>query len=182
MPADRIVTPEFARALTELSAEIHRQICALIDRKGTIQYIIIGTNSMVVIPDISRFRMGDARLRGLRSIHTHLKGEPLSRDDLADLALLRLDLIVALAVKDGGLPGDVFVAHLVAENGTGEIWQEHEPVSIHRLETDFGELISTVEDEFVGKFRARRVKIEDGAILVGAYFGRGDDPEDSLAK
>ena len=182
MPADRIVTPEFARTLTELSAEIRRQICALVDRKGTIQYIIIGTNSMVVIPDISRFRMGDARLRGLRSIHTHLKGEPLSRDDLADLALLRLDLIAALGVKEGGLPGDVYVAHLVAENGSGDIWQELEPVPVYRLETDFTDLISSIEDEFVRKFRARRVKVEDGAILVGAYYGRGADPDDSLAE
>ncbi len=182
MPADRIVTPEFARTLTELSAEIRRQICALVDRKGTIQYIIIGTNSMVVIPDISRFRMGDARLRGLRSIHTHLKGEPLSRDDLADLALLRLDLIAALGVKEGGLPGDVYVAHLVAENGSGDIWQELEPVPVYRLETDFSDLISSIEDEFVRKFKARRVKVEDGAILIGAYYGRGGDSDDSLAE
>jgi GTP-binding protein HflX len=169
-----------ARSLTELSAEIGRQICALIDRKGNIQYIIVGTNSMVVIPDISRFRMGDARLRGLRSIHTHLKGEPLSRDDLADLALLRLDLIAAVAVGADGLPGDVYTAHLVAENGTGQVWEEQEPVPIYRLDTDFAGLISLIEDEFVRKFRARRVKTEDGAILVGAYFGRGVDPEDSL--
>jgi GTPase len=134
----------------------------------------------VVIPDISRFRMGDARLRGLRSIHTHLKGEPLSRDDLADLALLRLDLIAALAVGERGLPGDVFIAHLVAENGSGQVWEEEEPVQIHHLDTDFNQLISGIEDEFVKKFRARHVKIEDGAILVGAYFGRGLDSEGSL--
>jgi GTP-binding protein HflX len=180
LPPDRIVTPEFARALTELSAEIRRQLCTLIDRKGNIQFVIVGTNSMVVIPDLSRFRMGDARLRGLRSIHTHLKGEPLSRDDLADLALLRLDLIAAVAVKEGGLPGDVYMAHLVAENGQGQVWEEQEPVPIHRLETDFTHLITSIEDEFVRKFRARRVKVEDGAILVGAYFGRAADPDDSL--
>ena len=180
LPPDRIVTPEFARALTELSAEIRRQLCTLIDRKGNIQFVIVGTNSMVVIPDLSRFRMGDARLRGLRSIHTHLKGEPLSRADLADLALLKLDLIAAVAVKEGGLPGDVYMAHLVAENGQGQVWEEQEPVPIHRLETDFTHLITSIEDEFVRKFRARRVKVEDGAILVGAYFGRGADPDDSL--
>ncbi len=36
------------------------------------------------------------RLRGLRFVHTHLQGEPLSQDDLTDLALLRFDAIVAL--------------------------------------------------------------------------------------
>ncbi len=92
----------------------------------------------------------------------------------------KLDLIAAIAVKEGGLPGDVYMAHLVAENGTGQVWEEDTPVPIHRLETDFTQLITSIEDEFVRKFRARRVKVEDGAILVGTSFGRGADPYDSL--
>jgi GTP-binding protein HflX len=135
---------------------------------------------MVVIPDLSRFRVGEARLRGLRSIHTHLKGEPLSRDDLTDLALLRLDLIAAVEVKEGGLPGEVRVAHLVPENGKGDVWEEEPPVPVHRLDVDFTSLITALEEEFVRTFRARRVKAEEGAILVGAYFGRSADPDDSI--
>jgi GTP-binding protein HflX len=37
-------------------------------------------------------RVAGDRFRGLRCIHTHLRGEELTRDDLTDLALLRLDL------------------------------------------------------------------------------------------
>ncbi len=180
VPTDRIITPELARSLTEISGEIRRQICTLIDRKGNIEYVIIGDSSMVVIPDISRFRMGPARLRGLRSVHTHLKGEPLTQDDLSDLALLRLDLMAALEVTDGGLPGEIHIAHLVAENGDGQVWTRLDPISIHRLDIDFSRLITSLEEEFVRKFRARRVKEQEGAILFGAYYGRGVDPGDSI--
>ena len=40
-------------------------------------------------------RGGSGRFRGLRLVHTHLRGEALTRDDLTDLALLRLDAVAA---------------------------------------------------------------------------------------
>ena len=47
-------------------------------------------------------------------MHTHLRGEELTQDDLTDLALLRLDLIAAIDVDpDTGLPGVVRSAHLL---------------------------------------------------------------------
>jgi len=42
---------------------------------------------------VGRVRAGHGRFRGLRLVHTHLRNEPISRDDLVDLALLRLDLV-----------------------------------------------------------------------------------------
>ncbi len=45
------------------------------------------------------------RFRGLRLVHTHLRNEPLTRDDLIDLALLRLDLVAAIGVTPDGRPG-----------------------------------------------------------------------------
>ncbi len=60
-------------------------------------------------PDLSGYGMGRSGLRGLRCIHTHLKGEPLSQDDLNDLALLRLDMMVSIAVGDDGLPGPLSI-------------------------------------------------------------------------
>ena len=54
------------------------------------------------------------RFRGLRCVHTHLRGEPLTQDDLTDLALLRLDLMAAIDVDaESGLPGLVRAAHLL---------------------------------------------------------------------
>ena len=182
IPTDRIVNPEFARSLTEMSLEIKRQIGAIIDRRGAIQFIVVGDHAMIVIPDLSRHRAGGTRFRGLRLIHTHLKGEPLSRDDLTDLALLKFDLVAAVGVETDGLPGDVYVAHLLPENGDGEVWTEWEPESIHELDEDFDELITSLEEEFARTFSARKVKKGAGAILIGCYSDSDVNPEDSMAE
>src|SRR5437870_6948607 len=94
----QIVTPEFARQLSELSHETRRQIGALIDRKGYVEYVIVGDARRIELPDLKRTRVAADRFRGLRCVHTHLRGEELTQDDLTDLALLRLDLMAALVV------------------------------------------------------------------------------------
>src|ERR1044072_5753065 len=105
---DQIVTPEFARQLSELSHETRRQIGALIDRKGYVEAVVVGDARRIERPDLKRTRVGEGRFRGLRAVHTHLRGEELTQDDLNDLALLRLDLMVAVDVDDRrGLPGKV---------------------------------------------------------------------------
>src|SRR3954469_17242982 len=110
----QIVTPEFARQLSELSHETNRQIGALIDRKGYVEYVIVGNAKRIELPDFKRIRVAGDRFRGLRCVHTHLRGEELTQDDLTDLALLRLDLMVALDVDERtGLPGMVRAAHLL---------------------------------------------------------------------
>ncbi len=181
VPKDAVVTPELARAITEISLEIRRQVCTLIDRRGNIQFVIVGDSQMVEIPDLSRHRAGGTRLRGLRSIHTHLKGEELSRDDLVDLALLRFDLMSAIEVGEGGLPGDISIAHLLPENGSGDLWEKLTPTSVHNLNLDFTELISSLEDEFVRSSKARAVKAGRGAILIMCHAATREDPDDYMA-
>jgi len=67
------------------------------------------------------FRAGRERFRGLRCLHTHLRGEELTQDDLTDLALLRLDLMASIDVeKDTGLPGLVRAAHLMPGGQTAD--------------------------------------------------------------
>ena len=118
--------PELARHLTELSRETNRQVGVLINRKGEIEHVVVGNAHKLELPDIGRARAGQVRLRGLRLVHTHLKCEPLTKDDLTDLALLRLDMVAAIGVADDGLPGVLHYAHLLPENGAGEFWRvEH---------------------------------------------------------
>src|SRR6266487_7017181 len=114
IPPREIVTPEFARQLSELSHETNRQIGALINRQGYIEYVIVGNARRIELPDFKRVRVAGDRFRGLRCVHTHLRDEELTRDDMTDLALLRLDLMAAIIV-DGqtGLPGVVRSAHLL---------------------------------------------------------------------
>ena len=114
IPAHEIVTQEFARQLTELSHETRRQIGVLIDRKGHVEYVMVGDNHRIELPDFKRVRVAEGRFRGLRFVHTHLRGEDLTQDDLTDLALLRLDLMVCIEVEpQTGLPGLLRAAHML---------------------------------------------------------------------
>jgi GTP-binding protein HflX len=99
VPPDLLVSPELARALAELSSEIGRQLGVLISRAGAVEAVMVGTERELVIPDLPNWRLGRKRLRGLRMVHTHLGTEALTQDDLADLALLRLDAMLALSVS-----------------------------------------------------------------------------------
>ena len=92
VPPDTFITPELGRYMTLLSREINRQIGVVVDRRGNIVFVIVGDNRGLVIPDLSDYPIAHKRLRGLRLVHTHLKDEPLTNDDMTDLALLRLDV------------------------------------------------------------------------------------------
>ena len=108
--------------MTEISNETGRQIGVLINRKGQIEYVMVGTAKGLELPDFGRARVSEDRFRGLRCVHTHLLGERLTQDDLTDLALLRLDLMSIIQVdRSSGLPGLVYSAHLLPETaGEGE--------------------------------------------------------------
>jgi GTPase len=191
IPPDQIVTPEFARQLSELSHETHRQIGALIDRQGHIQYVMVGDNRRIELPDFKRVRVASGRFRGLRCVHTHLRGEPLTQDDLTDLALLRLDLMAAIDVdNDSGLPGLVRAAHLLPlhsgelDNGTTpELYAFLEPKITSQLDHDFRALIDSLEEEMARNRRtARRAEVRDRTILVGVATGSLGDAEESMAE
>ena len=104
LPPAALLTQEFARQLAGISRTIRRQVGALVDRRGTITWVGVGDAHRIELPDLKRQRAAGRRLRGLRFVHTHLAGEPLTRDDLADLVLLRLDLMAAVTVGDDGCP------------------------------------------------------------------------------
>src|SRR5262249_4985774 len=141
----QIVTPEFARQLSELSHEIHRQIGALIDRKGYVEFVIVGDARRIELPDFKRMRVAGDRFRGLRCVHTHLRGEELTRDDLTDLALLRLDLMAAITVDERtGLPGLMRAAYLLPttaaelnSNGNARHFAYVEPAPPSQVNLDF---------------------------------------------
>ena len=129
IPLTKICTPELARYLSEISWEIGRQIGILVDRRGYIQQVVVGDAKQVLLPDRKRSRSSAGRLSGLRYIHTHLRPEPLSSEDLADLALLRFDCIVAVEVGQEGLPQNLHVAFLAPGIRREEPWDVREPLS-----------------------------------------------------
>jgi GTP-binding protein HflX len=187
----QIVTPEFARQLAELSHETRRQIGVLIDRGGHVGYVMVGDNRRIELPDFKRVRTAVDRFRGLRCVHTHLRGEGLTQDDLTDLALLRLDLMVAIDVNEkDGLPGLVNVAHLLPLASVDLESSEHQqpyaflpPKIASQLDIDFLDLIESLEAEMARNRRASRQDgLKDRSILVGVTTGPIADAEESMAE
>ena len=184
------MTPEFARQLAELSHETRRQIGALINRNGHVEFVMVGDNRRIELPDFKRVRVAVDRFRGLRFVHTHLRGEPLTQDDLTDLALLRLDLIAAIDVNpNDGLPGVVNAAHLLPLSTTDLQSQNNEayaflpPKVVSQIDVDFLSMIESLEDEMArNRHAARRDGTKDRAILVGVGTGPTADAEESMAE
>jgi GTP-binding protein HflX len=172
LSADRLVTNELARSMTELSAEIRRQVGVLIDRQGVIQHVMVGTQSGTELPDWGRLRAGRGRLRGLRLVHTHLAGEGLTRDDETDLALLRLDAVVSISVGEDGLPGLAHAASLCAANEDGRAIEKLEPCHPAAYDFDFSVWIRDLESELARSTSTRDVDAGERAILVSVTAGR----------
>ena len=188
---NQIVTPEFARQLSELSHETRRQIGALIDRKGYVEFVIVGDARRIELPDFKRVRVAGDRFRGLRCVHTHLRGEELTRDDLTDLALLRLDLMAAIDVDEhSGLPGLVRAAYLLPStaaelnaNGHTKQFAFIDPALPSQVDVDFLGLIESLEEELArNRHTSRRSGGGDRAILVNVTKGSLADAEDSMAE
>jgi GTP-binding protein HflX len=188
----QIISPELARQMTEISHETGRQIGVLINRKGQVEYVMVGDAKQIFMPDFKRVRVGSDRFRGLRCIHTHLAGEKLTRDDLTDLALLRLDLMAAIDVDGNtGLPNLVHSAHLLpatAEKlGADPASLPYEfltPQIPAHLDIDFPALIDSLENEMArnrGTARNRQTARER-VILVGVSLSAISEAEESMSE
>ncbi len=186
VPPEEIVNAELARRMTEISLELNRQVGVLVERSGKIRDVLVGDAKGLEISDFGRFRGGETRFRGLRYVHTHLKGEPVSHDDLTDLALLRFDVMAVLEVKSNGLPGTIQVAHLQPTVDAPEPWSVEKPVPYHSFERDFLAFIRALESEYQSSLRlSRGRKVKQGqrrALLVGVTTGRMDELKATMSE
>ena len=144
VPIDELVTQELARLLIELSGEIRRQIGILVNRFGELAYVIVGNERGILIPELTDYPLGRRLLRGLRLIHTHLKLEPLTDDDLTDLAMLRLDLVAAIM---DGEPPQIQISYLIPPSTAGVAYHVDPPCQLTRMQLDCSAFISTREAE-----------------------------------
>ena len=182
--------------MTEISSEIGRQVGVLVDRRGYVEHVIVGDATRIVIPAQARSRLGEQRFNGLRCLHTHLRGEELTRDDLTDLALLRLDLMASVDVDaKTGLPGLVRAAHLLPSQASSETdgtantngaptYRFLDPRPASLLDVDFLELIESLESEMArarGPRGSRKANdTRDRAILVGVTISTVTEARESI--
>ena len=179
-PPNMVIAPEAARALTESSAKIGRQVGLIMDRSGSIRNVLVGTNRDILIPDLSEHRLGSKRLRGVRFIHTHLQEMPLNQEDLTDLALLRLDMIAALAARPDGLPGSISIAHLLPPNLEEKLYEVLPPQAVHAVTIDAANFIADLEREMERAQSALEVAKRDRAILVSVSKKSKYEQEESI--
>ena len=173
LDADEFAPPELVRALTETSHEIGRQVGVLISRAGAISHVVVGSAHRLDLPDFGRARSGRGRFRGLRLLHTHLGGEPLSHDDLTDLALLRLDLCLMVQVGQTGLPMEGAYAYLLPPNSRGETWKIEPFKTVHQIGRSFQDFIYALEEEFSKATSGIEADQREKASVVGVAK-RGD--------
>ncbi len=147
VPPERIISPRLIGQMSELSHEIRRQVGLLINRSGKVVSVLVGDPNGILLPDTSEYKTPPGRLKGLRYIHTHLKDEKLSREDLTDLTLLRLDLIAAVTLTSAGLPFQVHVGSILPNPTDKTPYQLHPPEDPERLDINCIELIRAIESE-----------------------------------
>lgn len=183
MSAHEVISAELATYLTGLSREIKRQIGVLISRGGVIEDVFVGDERSVVIPDLSRYRLGRIALRGVRMVHTHLRNEALTQDDLTDLALLRFDLIAALGVDTNGRPDMIYLAHVLPQNPANRVYDVWPPTSFHTLDLDLSRFLHSLDEEFSRSKSHHHVEQDtDRAILISASEKHRAIQEESITE
>ncbi|MFO7495743.1 MAG: GTPase HflX [Desulfobacterales bacterium] len=181
IPPGYVVTNELALDMGRLSRELRRQIGILVDRSGKIAAVMVGDHQGILIPEIAEYRAAPGRLRGVRCIHTHLKNEPLTHDDLTDLALLRLDLMAAVDLDQAGVPRRVFVAHILPQGPQEKLCEELPPLDPGHLEIGCDQLIHALESELARAWSARDTTPGvERAMLVSVTSATRQEAQDSL--
>ncbi|MEA5090266.1 GTPase HflX [Solidesulfovibrio sp.] len=186
-PSKGAATPEQARELAAIAYGIGRQVGLLIDRKGRPTLILVGTPKGILIPELDRSRLGAARLRGVRLLHTHLAGEPLSEEDLTDMLFLRLDSVAALTVDDQAQPVTLHAAVLLPPGAGDAPYDVLPPRPFDKVEEDFNALAAALEEELAreGERLAAPQASEAGrekAVLVSVSNAPRAVQEASLAE
>ncbi len=176
VPLEEIATAELLKSLADASRETKRQVGALVHRSGSVEWVVVGSATGLMLPDIGRLRAAEGRFRGLRLVHTHLYGEPLTHDDLVDLTRLRLDLVSAVQLSPAFEPRAITWAYNIPEppeaTETSKPYEVSGPFPIGRPLPDFGQLITSLEEEFARQTRVRKVE-RQRAMLVHVGVRKG---------
>jgi GTP-binding protein HflX len=115
-------------------------------------------------------------------VHTHLKGEGLSDDDLTDLALLRLDLVAALQLSPYPGQFSIQTASLVPLDRSGIPYLVEPSVPFPRFSLDFDHYVTTLERSLNEAVReTREVSAgEERGILISVSRQSHEEAADSL--
>lgn len=167
-----------------MSSELRRQIGILLNRSGSVEYVIVGDEKGLVIPELRDYPLGKRVMRGLRLIHTHLKNDPISEDDLTDLSLLRLDLIAALLSAPSKSQIYAQLAWLSPDK-MGISTTVDEILPLERVDIDCLHFIPELEadlEKTVSSTSKANEPLERAIMVSVTTFGTRQEAEDSMAE
>ncbi|MDF1535029.1 MAG: GTPase HflX [bacterium] len=150
------------------------------DRRGQVTHILVGDRSSVFIPDLRLYRFSPGNLRGLRLVHTHLEPGGLTREDLTDLSMVRLDIVVAVEVQPDGLPGQTHLGYLVPSGD--QRWTIRSFPNPHEMRDDPLELIELAEEQMRRQIRGIVTEGVSRVMLVGITGDSTEKAEESMAE
>jgi len=151
-----LISTELARDIARISSEIRRQIGLLINRKGKVACVIVGDHHQIFIPGIVAQRVAAGRLTGLRCVHTHLKPDPLSQEDLTDLVLLRLDMMATITMTPDGRPDQIYAAHILPGENETQAYEVMPPIDPYHPDRFCLETILALEAEMAQQLALRK--------------------------
>ncbi len=180
LPPAELILPEQARDLARLSHELGRPIGLLLDRKGAVASVRVGSPQGIASPRPGRLRRGRGRLSGLTWLHTSLGNHGLSQADLNDLGFKRWDLVASLEVRADGLPGLIHAAHLLPAPVDGADQRRLEPFIPGQPPEDLARLVRALEEELGRQAGAREVGRSGAALLVSVNDLGGEEAGERL--
>ncbi|MCB2166913.1 MAG: GTPase HflX [Deltaproteobacteria bacterium] len=161
-----LISTELARDVARISSEIRRQIGLLINRKGKVACVIVGDHHQIFIPGIVAQRVAAGRLTGLRCVHTHLKPDPLSQEDLTDLVLLRLDMMATITMTPDGQPDQIYAAHILPGENETQAYEVMPPIDPYHPDRFCLETILALEAEMAQQLALRESGGKDERALL----------------
>lgn len=155
--------------MAQISSEIGRNISLLINRKGHIEHIFIGTPEEINFDSmLGRSREARYRLRGYRVIYASPKRHELTQSDLSVLLNERLDLIGYLATGEDGTPGKFSIALVMPPSANGNMWEIKHYNDLGRIDIELDSYLTDLENQLEKKYM--EIGGDDGhrgALLIG---------------
>ncbi|MCL4132749.1 UNVERIFIED_CONTAM: hypothetical protein GTU68_036098 [Idotea baltica] len=178
--ASEIISKDLAKEAYDISKSLNRIVALLIDRKGRLLDIVLGDKKIVYLPDLGRYRLSKARLRGVRLVFTDLSNNSevkIPNDIYTDLEKLRLDLVCGIKVNQNKLKASFaynLPNHKTIESVSTELIDD-----LYKFNFDFNNFILDLESE-ISRKSIKHQSDSNNAILVGIYPKHNRDYKKSI--
>lgn len=152
---------------------------------GEVTHVIVGDDRQIVIPSLDDHPLGRRSLRGVRLIHTHLRNEPPTEDDLTDLALLRFDCLIVIRLAESPDGDSIQCAFLSPHDGSRQGASVEDPIPLSRFAPPPADRVSELErllSEGAPAASSSGAAPSERGILVSVTRMSADDLIDSLAE